>query len=492
MADQNKSILKEALTSYEEIVEAANAKAADKLSKEFPDKFKEYLKEELNKNNSEKESTKDVDEKKESDEADENIEKNKEDKMKTENKKETQQEVKKNKTKETLKKVEENLSEGDTKKSKKSVNESYDDFDPEAEHYRDEEGDEIDLLTKERGVDVPKEDEKYLERGKDDEFSSEYDDDDFTFEELENEISKMEEIEENQVNEEELEEKDDSVAHGDSVSYIDKGKGGVAFHQLAKVKNMLDEILDNVGDEKTQVTEIEGEEPSPEHNDDVLTDDDLERILNDESEIDEHHGITHAARKKVTSKLPRKGQGLPKSHEPQLRSAMQEAENKVKDLIDSNKKTTKRLNENRKKLKVLGELVEGYKTALGKYRDQLKSMSVFNTNLAHVNNILVNEELALTQKDKVKVINEFKQLNSIAESEEKYKKILSEMKNRGKKPLKENLDEKLSKSSSVQNSSKKALDEVVEKTAYENNEHINKIKRMNEFLDKRSGKKVLG
>ena len=53
-------------------------------------------------------------------------------------------------------------------------------------------------------------------------------------------------------------------------------------------------------------------------------------------------------------------------------------------------------------------LVEQYKAAIEKYRDQLKEMATFNTNLAHVNNLLVNEGLALTQEDKIKIINEFK------------------------------------------------------------------------------------
>ena len=52
-------------------------------------------------------------------------------------------------------------------------------------------------------------------------------------------------------------------------------------------------------------------------------------------------------------------------------------------------------------------------------------MAIFNTNLAHVNNLLVNESLALTQDDKIKIINEFKKVDSIAESQKKYKTFLN-------------------------------------------------------------------
>jgi hypothetical protein len=48
MKDDNKSsIIKEALTDYKTIVEAADANAKKKLAEEFPDKFQKLLKEEL-------------------------------------------------------------------------------------------------------------------------------------------------------------------------------------------------------------------------------------------------------------------------------------------------------------------------------------------------------------------------------------------------------------------------------------------------------------
>jgi hypothetical protein len=48
---------------------------------------------------------------------------------------------------------------------------------------------------------------------------------------------------------------------------------------------------------------------------------------------------------------------------------------------------TKKVNEDKKFQKQATTLVESYKSALEKYRNQLKEMAIFNTNLAHVNNL---------------------------------------------------------------------------------------------------------
>src|ERR1035437_6547084 len=63
MKDEKKSIVKEALTDYKDIMEAADANAKKKLADEFPEKFNKLLKEEIqNKNKSAKESYKKLDE----------------------------------------------------------------------------------------------------------------------------------------------------------------------------------------------------------------------------------------------------------------------------------------------------------------------------------------------------------------------------------------------------------------------------------------------
>jgi polyhydroxyalkanoate synthesis regulator phasin len=126
--------------------------------------------------------------------------------------------------------------------------------------------------------------------------------------------------------------------------------------------------------------------------------------------------------------------------------------------------------------------INQYKAALGKYRTQLKEMAVFNTNLAHVNNILINEELALTQPEKIKIINEFKNINDITESQNKYKSVISEMK-KGKKPITESIEDKVS--ASIQPSSKQKLDEVTEKTTYVNNEHMRRMQKVIDYVERR-------
>jgi len=95
---------------------------------------------------------------------------------------------------------------------------------------------------------------------------------------------------------------------------------------------------------------------------------------------------------------------------------------------------------------------------------------------------LINEELALTQQEKLKVINEFKNINDITESQNKYKSVISEMK-KGKKPITESLEAKVS--ASIQPSSKQKLDEVSEKTTYINNEHMRRMQKVIDYVEKR-------
>ena len=54
MKDEKKSIVKEALADYKDIQQAADANAKKRLADEFPKEFSNILKEELNKNNQQK------------------------------------------------------------------------------------------------------------------------------------------------------------------------------------------------------------------------------------------------------------------------------------------------------------------------------------------------------------------------------------------------------------------------------------------------------
>ena len=126
-------------------------------------------------------------------------------------------------------------------------------------------------------------------------------------------------------------------------------------------------------------------------------------------------------------------------------------------------------------------MVEKYKVVLTKYRTQLNEMAVFNTNLAHVNNLLVNEDFALTQTDKVNIINGFKTVKNINESEQKYKSLINEFKN-NKKTIVESIENKVVDSIQPSSSS------IVEKTVYSNDSHMNKIRRIIEKVEHRDKK----
>lgn len=458
--DDKKSLLKEALIQYQEIKEAANALASKKLAEEFPEKFNKYLNEELNKKK-DNESTEVDDINKESTKLDESLEKKEEEKMK--NEKEVNEKTEK---KEELKE-----SEKETKKSDEKINESKTDKKEKVnETYENDEFNDIDLRAKEAGIDL-----------------EDVGDAEFDLDKIEQEIQAMDETAT------ELEEKRDTdFAHKDSVSYGEKD--GIAFSKkVEKLKSLIEELENEIQQEGME----EPTEPSSD-GEQILTDDDLNSILDEINDVagddlpsddmDEHHGHAWSTAQRQTAKLPQQGAEYRDSRK---RYAMREGTEKLKNLMEANKKTTKSLNEERKKMKKMVELVEGYRNALKKYRDQLQSMSVFNTNLAHVNNILVNEDLALSIDDKINIIKEFKEIDSITESEKKYKKILSENQKGRKNQLKENLDEKISKKSTINASSKKTLDEVIEKTAYSNNEQINKIKKLSEYIEGRGQKKRL-
>lgn len=150
-------------------------------------------------------------------------------------------------------------------------------------------------------------------------------------------------------------------------------------------------------------------------------------------------------------------------------SANESTAKKMTGILKENLSLTKQLN------KVKGDLTESknqvaqvsqfkklneeYKTALDKYRTQLKEMAVLNTNISYVNNLLVNEGLALSLKDKEEIIEKFKTVGTILESENTYKKLLNDF-SASKKSIKESLEDKVN-STIVEASSANKLEESV-------------------------------
>jgi len=502
MANDKKSILKEALTDYNEIREAAEANAKKKLAEEFPDKYNNLLKEELqNKNKTKKESYKKLDEGKESEQSD--VELNKESVMKKE-------------VKETAKVVKETAGKDGVFTEKPKMpdmvkEEREKDFMGDVEGQTPNQGkgetakgiafkEKIKAPTSGKPISNIKEEFDITEldmqgvgtalenAGENDEV--------ITMDEIENSISEMEGLGEELQDMSGLPQKD---AVGKAT-----GQSGDAFTQLVGLKKQLDEILSGMGQAPVEEMHATGGEErfgtdsqvSQLHQGDPLidevgeiTDADVMAVLGggNEGEVDEAHGVTYAERRKVTGRHNPQGEYLSQGELDQAPEWVQESKKKIGGLIAENKNLTKKLNETKKFKQSVTTLVEQYKSALEKYRNQLKEMATFNTNLAHVNNLLVNESLALTQEDKIKIINEFKKVDSIAESQKKYKSFLTEMKG-SKKTLTESIETKVS--ASIQPSSKQKLDEVVEKTAYADDKHIQRMRKLIETIEHR-GKKII-
>ena len=517
--DKKTSVIKEALVEYQEIQEAAVANAKKTLAETFPEKFNELLKEELNKNKSaKKESYKKLDENKETEKLEE-ANTNKESVMKDK--------------KEETKKV---VNEGEVKKESDPFEEKAPEKGPDVvkeERDKDFMGDvEADTPNKEEPKDgdaftekiTTKQDTLANKTSVKEEFdmtgldetavgtaleNAEEDDEVITMDEIEEEISAMNELEQFNTN---------------PTSGPDDG---IAYDKLVSMRNQIDEMIQGISEQKQQggkqsipgrenggpTTAMIDEEAVEEQkqqggkqsipgrenggpttamiDEEEITDADVEAVLGapamEEQEVDENiqHTQTHSNARQVGA-----NDNTNYGKESRLRDAMknESEEKKISSLIEENKSLTKKLNETKKYKQSVTTLVEQYKTAIEKYRDQLKEMATFNTNLAHVNNLLVNESLALTQEDKIKIINEFKKVDTIAESQEKYKAMLSEMK-ASKPTLTESVEDKAS--ASIAPSSKQKLDEVTEVTAYQNNEQIDKMKKLIEYAENRGKKKPL-
>ena len=484
MATEKKSIIKDAITDYKQIQEAAEKVAKDKLSSEFPNEFKKLVKEELGNNNNNKKSAKESYKK-----LDESDDKNTKSTMK--DKKETKKKVNEDeRNQDFMGDVEndtpnkENETDGDgvaykEKSSKESVANKTEEKGGSSEKsisVEKESKEGVEKVNEEFDVsdlDLPDTEDALDAAGPDDEV--------VTMDEIEKEISEMEQLKD------ELEE---------DVNDPFSDKVGKMRDQLQEMLNSIDQMQEQKkhgGKQNYKGREDGGPTQSMIDEDDMITDDDIEAVINDD-EIDEAQGGSLSSNKHVAGDhLPGKGYSDYKNDKKRYGSVNRQNENakkKVNALIQENKKLTKKINESKKYKETVTKLVENYKSALDKYRTQLKDMAVYNTNLSHVNNLLVNEDLALTQKDKIKIIKEFKSIESIKDSQKKYKDVLNEMKE-GKKTISESkeIEDKLNES--VGESSKKQLDEISEKTAYKNNEHIQKIKNMVEYIERNDKKNNL-
>ena len=221
-----------------------------------------------------------------------------------------------------------------------------------------------------------------------------------------------------------------------------------------------------------------------EENDEPITDADIDDYFSqqDEEPVEESLGVSHAVNKISTAHIPGASYASSPAAAERRRPAFTNENKKLAGLMEENKKLTKKLNEMKKQKEANNKLMESHRDILNKYRNQLKEMAVFNTNLANVNSILVNESLNLTHEEKVKVINEFKKVNSINESQEKYKTLVREITNT-KKSITESVEKFVS--TSIQPSASETINEAIETTVYSKDSGIQRMKRLIEYNDKK-------
>jgi len=441
MKDDKKSIVNEALVEYKEILEAAGQIAKNKLAADLPEKFENLLKEELlEKKKSKKElvSSNEVDDKE--------IIKEENDKA-----------VMKNKEKETKNVVNEGVNNVPFTSDAKTVAEEFDvtglgDGSENGEEYLT-----LDEIERELdSYDIPSNDGE------------------------ENTETAGEETAEHEFGGEEFGVEDEPA-----------DEAGDVKAQLLDLKLKLDGLINSLGGEEESgeepfaaeeepENEFGSEENEPIDENDFPSDEEIDAVLNgNNDEIEESHGVAYPTRRNATGRHTPNNDYL---STPELDQQPYLSENKkLNGLIKENKSLTKKVNDLAKNKKETDVLVEKYKVVLNKYRTQLNEMAIFNTNLAHVNNLLVNEEFALSQTDKVNIINGFKSVKTINESEEKYKSLINDFKS-NKTNIVESIESKVV--DSIQPSSMS----IVEKTVYSNDSHMNKIKRIIEKVEHRDKK----
>ena len=449
---KEKSIVMEAFIQLKEIEKAAEIVATNKLVEKYQNDFKNLLNEELkSKNKKAKESDK-TDKAEDGDESE-----NGEAKIKDKN-------VMKNQEKEVK------------KTSKKSVEEPVMEKDKKMKT----------ALKEEFGV------------GNDEDVNFNALDEFLSLDEIEREISDMEKPVEPEmdINDEPNPEPNPEPEMGDDVENVDgieepESTDEELREKLISLRQELDDAIALIDGDSTGEEDVAGLEDSDLDGLDLPDDIDNEEIPNgeenvepnfdDDDEIEEAHGLSYSARRNNTGRHLPDAAHLSKGELDQAPNFMQESKKKLNSLISENKNLTQKVNAFKEKGKEINEYVTRSKDVINKYRTQLSEMAIFSTNLAHVNNILVNESLALTQEEKIRVISEFKSVKTIAESQNKYKSILTEMKST-KKPIQESI----LPNDVVGASSKNKLDEVVEKIAYKNDAHMSKILRTIQYVERKN------
>ena len=267
--------------------------------------------------------------------------------------------------------------------------------------------------------------------------------------------------------------------------------------QLLDLKLKLDTLINSLSGEEGGEEEPEigfepeaepEEEPEAEPEEEITendfpSDEEIYAVLNggDENEIEESHGVSYPTRRNVTGRHLPNAEYLSTGEADQEPYLAESLNKRIEGLMNENKSLTKKVNDLTKNKKETETIVEKYKVVLNKYRTQLNEMAVFNTNLAHVNNLLVNEEFALTQADKLNIINGFKSVKTINESETKYNTLVENFKTT-KATIVESVEQKVV--DSIQPSAKS----IVETTVYTKDSGIGRIHNIIEKIERKRNK----
>jgi hypothetical protein len=205
--------------------------------------------------------------------------------------------------------------------------------------------------------------------------------------------------------------------------------------------------------------------------------------LAEEVPVDETHGVGLSANKLASGtnapQLDHKDYAKNKVRLALQKEGNEKLQKRINSLVNENFELNKQANKTKGTVKEITKINESYKEAIDKYRKQLNEMALVSTNIANVNNILVNESLALSFEDKKNMINEFKKVSTVEESEKTYKKIIKEF-SEAKKTIKESIEQRINHA--IESSSSEEVKKGVEGTAI--NEHVSKIKNLINYKHK--------
>jgi hypothetical protein len=203
----------------------------------------------------------------------------------------------------------------------------------------------------------------------------------------------------------------------------------------------------------------------------------------DTAKVDETHGVGLSVNKLVsgteTPRVDHKEYAKNKVRLALQKESTDKLQKRINTLVNENFELTKAANKGKNTIKEMTKINESYREAIDKYRKQLNEMALVSTNIANVNNILVNESLALSFDEKKNMINEFKQVKTVEDSEKTYKKVLKEF-TEGKKTIKESVETKIN--DAIESSSSEEVKKGVEGGTI--NEHVDKIKKLISYKHK--------